>query len=118
MQKKVFLVSVSTALALGWAAGFTSEGLTAAAPRPSAREVTYQFEATPGQQAAIERWVENKFCPQLNADHGLSGPRGCKGGASFTRLTVDWTADDQGVRKLRAQAWATIRGSWVPESAD
>lgn len=117
-MNKVYLISVTTALAAGWVAGFTAEGLVAKAARPTAQEVTYQLQVTPGQQATIESWIQSRFCAQINEEFELSGPQGCSGSKTFSRLTLNWITDEEGVRRLHAETRAMVRGEWVPQSAD
>lgn len=117
-MNKVYVITAATALSLGWVAGFETQGLTAKAalPHQTSRDLT--IEVTPGQQATIESWAQARFCSQVNEEFGLSGPQGCSGAKSFQRLILHWQPDEQGVRRMHAEARVLVRGQWTPESAD
>jgi len=117
-MNKVYIVTTSLALAMGWVAGFETQGLTAQAQRPYSTERQIGLEVTPGQQSTIENWAQARFCTQINEEFELSGPQACAGNKSFQRLVLQWLTGEDGVRRLRADAWVMIRGVWTPQSSD
>lgn len=119
MGKKLYAISLTTALAAGYAAGFASEGWEAHASQPVVQTQQFVGQLGPAAQSAVESWAQSQFCAALNAQYELTGDLSCSGAESFDRVRLSWTTDlSSGERIVRYDVQARVAGVWVPGAGD
>lgn len=64
---KSFVISTTTALALGYAAGFATDGLTAKASKAIDHEECIEKTLGAGAVSTLETFLEAQMCPLMNA---------------------------------------------------
>lgn len=77
---KVHAITVSTALALGYAAGFASDNLTAQAAVPKELEHTVSGAVTGPALSCFANCAATYVCPVVDSSLGLSGDDTCVAG--------------------------------------
>jgi len=63
---KSFVISTTTALALGYAAGFATDGFTAKASKSIMHEECIEKELGAGAITTLESFLEAQMCPLMN----------------------------------------------------
>lgn len=116
-MNKAHLISVSTALALGYAGGFAADGMVAKAainaPRPEIVNVTLG----PTAQVNLEAFVDAKLCPAVDTKLELAGPDACSAARDARRICMTWAKDSEGVTRVKVSAALESAGTWTPGAA-
>ena len=115
-MNKAYLISVSTAVALGYAAGFTADGLTAEASVPTQVEDSLKINLTqqkPTLANAFNSNIAADVCDYFDTKYGLSGPTACVAAEDVDRFIFSYNnaGDLIMVADVSFPATATIGGA-------
>lgn len=72
MKTPAYLISVTTAVALGYAAGFATDGIVAADTQPHTLQKVVSLDLGAGAASTFEGFLLNQMCPQIDSAFGLA----------------------------------------------
>jgi hypothetical protein len=112
---KVHRITVATALALGYAAGFASDGLLSASAIESERSENLSMYLPQGAEESLETYIVNQGCDALDAKLGLTGADVCSA-TNIRAASQNWKADPEnpGERRIHMSVRFGVNGSWSP----
>lgn len=111
---KSFLISVTTALALGYGAGFATNGFEAQAASPLEQSVSVDITLTTAQANALAGIVQNKACPEFDTKMGTSGASACNATKDLGHICFSPRVDPQTqVKEVVGNVVFKRAGTWV-----
>lgn len=113
-MNKAYLISTVTALALGYAAGFATDDITAQAAVPQARDFNYIFEVTGTPKTALINWIQTNGCPKLDTELSLTGTSICDATKDATTVCFSKDMGANGVSIINANVRFSRSGTYTP----
>jgi hypothetical protein len=117
-MNRAYVISTTTALALGYAAGFSTDNITAKAAVDSARTEVVNATLSPGAKSTVENFVNANICPTVNTALELSGGDVCSAVDHAKRLCLDWSRRPGETERVLVSASISVPGSWTPGNPD
>jgi hypothetical protein len=112
MKTKAYVISTTTALALGLTAGFTANSITAGANVPFKLEKELRTQISGPALACFSGCATAHICPEFDADLGFKGAERCK---IDDIQEVSFIRDGKGT--LHAVSRVKLEGNWTRGAA-
>ena len=113
-MNKAYVISVTTAIALGYAAGFTTNGLTASAGKLEKRSAVVEKYLTQAASTTLENFVVNQLCEKVVGEFDVSSNT-CNI-ETFKENGVEFKHEphSSGKRVWLVRAKVDVEGTWTP----
>lgn len=112
-MNKAFLISTVTALALGYTAGFATNGLNAQAAVSADRDFSYSFVPGAAAKSAVTSWVQSNACSKLDDELSLSGGNACDAAKDLSEVCFERAVVD-GATTVKARVTFRRAGTYTP----
>jgi len=112
-MNKSYVISVATALSLGYAAGFATDNITAQASVERTQTEIVNKRLSESAKATIESYVQSQACEEVNTKYDLTGELACDVTRDLLAVSIIWS-EEEGARVADLAARFELGGSWSP----